>query len=323
MCIISGPIEDVDSTKIFIAPNKAGNRQLTIYSNKVANLSPGNAMILPVPFPQTVEFHNMNSYTTLFEDCSSCFIKPTSRGVSKDMSLLFNNSSDSDHERCLRVYNVGSYQVTLALSLSDLKRVDAAVFTLSLGCSEVLSKDYADPMYGFIICKLADTNKSYHPFGYSHKIQGSALFIPTKHYHNHAIMRDRFYNDMSSAAELVAGNIDDAETSMTDDWEHEIYLYNATCQPDQEFTNMSSSHDNFLWKGKNYVQTHKLGGFEIGQLMHFEKHVITGRKRNIDLYATIDMSYNSHTPTPVVPPIIKPTRSSDTTNPVNIRLSSL
>jgi hypothetical protein len=48
MCIIANPVVNVASTKLYVSPNKAGTRQLTIYSNDVDTMSE-NAMILPVP----------------------------------------------------------------------------------------------------------------------------------------------------------------------------------------------------------------------------------------------------------------------------------
>ena len=39
---------------------------------------------------------------------------------------------------------------------------------------------------GFIVCKLNPSNDfvNYHPFAYSHKINSSRLFVPTRHLHD-------------------------------------------------------------------------------------------------------------------------------------------
>ena len=52
MCIISGPVLSVNSTKILCLPSRNGKRQLTVYSNAVATPD-SNAMCLPVPTPKS------------------------------------------------------------------------------------------------------------------------------------------------------------------------------------------------------------------------------------------------------------------------------
>ena len=82
MCIISNAVENVSNTKILIATNLSTNRQLTVYSNTVANISHNNAMILPVPYPQTIQFHDLElHYEVVFHnrkylqvtECSEAF----------------------------------------------------------------------------------------------------------------------------------------------------------------------------------------------------------------------------------------------------------
>ena len=285
MCIISNPVEEVTNTKILIVPNTRTNRQLTIYSNEVFNKSSNNAMILPVPNPQTVMFHNLSSYPTIFKDCKSCFYSQQSRSYSTD-SYSFNVSTNSAK---LEVIDVGSYQVSLAMSLSDLKRVDTNVFTLSSGCEQLLAKDYSNPDIGFIICKLADGNKEYHPFGYSHNIYKNILFIPTKHYHDHSSVQNEklqtFFPTLfprSTSASIFP--------SMDEDWSHEIYLYNATADQNLAFVNMSQKDK---WTGDNKIKTGYID-FEFEDLTRFEKHRINGSQKNIDLFATVNKETNEY-----------------------------
>lgn len=223
-------------------------------------------MILPVLYPQTVKFHDLTNYKKLFDDCKNSFSSP----LYKSINLSKNFTTDSINK--LEVFNVGSYQVSLAISLDDIKRVNSNVFTLSSGCDELLSKEYNNPVFGFIICKLANNKKDYHPFGYSHNIYNNMLFIPTKHYHSH---------NNFSYENYVNENI------ITDDWDHEIYLYNGTAKNNIDFVNMSNNNDK--WTGENKL---KLGyiDFDFGELKHFEKHKINGHQKNIDLFATIQNS---------------------------------
>ena len=180
MCIISKEVKSVSKTQILVAVDSKKERQLVVYSNKIDNFIPGNAMILPVPNPSTVKFHNLYTYTDIFNDCNKMVYKKTDgfKGI-RDGRITITNS----RSHTLDVINVGSYKVSLANSLDDLKNIDKNLFNLGNGCEELLSRDYNDPNFGFIICSLDVRNKKYHPFGYSHQIMNNELFIPTKHYH--------------------------------------------------------------------------------------------------------------------------------------------
>jgi hypothetical protein len=173
MCIISLPVLKVDSTNIFIGISDDYLSQITIYSNKVHNTSSNNAMILPVPC-SNVKFFEVDS--NFFDKLDKCFemnVKSFAKYRSASLSDKITPNS------VLPVISVGSYLVSVAPTLEDLKRVDN-IFTLSPDCAEAL-KDYPNH-FGFIVCKLENKEKKYHPLGYSFSIN-QKLFIPTKHYH--------------------------------------------------------------------------------------------------------------------------------------------
>jgi hypothetical protein len=180
MCLISTPIQKVSKTKILVGPNHNKSRQLTVYSNFVNNISDSNAMVLPVPLPNSVQFINLSGYTDLFEDCAECFYNPNRL---RSLGTFSTNSYNTRDDKPLEVFNVGSYQVSLAKSLEQLNRVDLKVFTLSPGLKQTLEMFYYQPYWGFIICKLAKGSEEYHPFGYSHDIIDNKIYIPTRHYH--------------------------------------------------------------------------------------------------------------------------------------------
>ena len=254
MCIISEAVESVAKTKILVAPNATNVRQLTVYSNLVENYSRDNAMLLPVPNPQTVEFHDLSKYKDIFTDCASCFIKPTSRRLLSN-SFAFDSYST---EPKLKVFDVGSYKVSLAMNIADLKRVDKSVFSLSNGCYEMMSCEYSNPVFGFIICKLNTGSEEYHPIGYSHTLYNEKMFIPTKHYHEHT------YNNLNNSVQ--------SKPEITEDWDHEIYLYNGTNNSSSQFKNISKTNE--LWTGKNPIKTNLIN-FQFSKLAHFEKHKIS------------------------------------------------
>jgi hypothetical protein len=181
MCLISTEIESVSNTKILVAPNNNNTRQLVIYSNNVNNVSESNAMVLPVPLPQTIKFIDLSKYKEIFEDCAKCFYNPIkSLNYSNSIST---NSFNTRDDKPLQVFEVGSYKVSLALNLEQISRVDVRVFKLSQGLKQILETYYYQPYWGFIICKLNSGPESYHPFAYSHQIIDSKVYIPTRHYH--------------------------------------------------------------------------------------------------------------------------------------------
>ncbi len=326
MCIISEPVESVAKTKILVAPDATGTRQLTVYSNAVDNNSPNNAMLLPVPNPKSVQFHDLSKYKNIFSDCDNSFYKP----VSRSFGLSLNSYNSDGHKSAkLAVFDVGSYKVSLAMGIKDLKRVDESVFSLSDGCYEMMSQEYSDPVFGFVICKLNTGREEYHPMGYSHEISGGKMFIPTKHYHAHGpVNTDRFefgagvqtrqpelgtvkYDSSNidnspmfanSGFGFSTGNIGwegfgagfgnfrtQSQPLITEDWAHEIYLFNGTNKSNPQFVNMSRTNE--LWTGENLIKA-GLIDFNFSKLSHFEKHKISGHQKNMDLEATIDTSPN-------------------------------
>lgn len=275
MCIISKEVNSVSKTNILVAVDKSNTRQLIIYSNNVDNKTVNNAMILPVPNPTTIKFHNLSNYTTIFDDCDKMVnnVKTLSTyGIKATMNYYDQNT--------LKVYNVGSYKVSIANSLNELKKVNRQVFDLGYGCEELLSKNYNNPIYGFIICKLDMNNKNYHPFGYSHKIHNNQIFIPTKHYHEH-------YQEYSSFGSSLGYSSILNENSVDEGWDHNIYLYNTS-----GFTNSPIKTD-YVWNNKNYINIQNID-FPFGQLNNFEKYNIKGNFPNIDLI-TIPLPINNQT----------------------------
>jgi hypothetical protein len=186
MCMISNEIESVSNTKILVAPNSDKTNQLTVYSNYVSNISESNAMVLPVPFPQTLQFIDLSAYSNLFEDCAKCFYSPY-----KSKSINFStNSFNTKDDKPLQVFNVGSYKVSVAMNLEQIGKVDSRVFKLSPGLAQTLNTFYYQPYWGFIICKLNSGHETYHPIAYSHQIIDSKIYIPTRHYHQEVKWED-------------------------------------------------------------------------------------------------------------------------------------
>jgi len=250
MCIVSKPVQEMANTKLFIAKDTFGKRQLVVYANKVKNNNRKNAMILPVPNPHTLKFDNLEKYSEFFSHCSSCFFD-------KETTLSFSNNYSSDtRSRSLNVFSVGSYDVSIALSYDELKNIDTNVFEMDQSCLKTL-KNYDMPVFGFIICQLKSGDHKYHPLAYSHDIINGQVFIPTKHYHGHF------------------------DEKYVDDWDHEIYLYNIDKSRIPKGFNFNL--DRFEWFIKEDRISRKFFDFEFGKLDSFIKFQVKGRNINEDI----------------------------------------
>lgn len=268
MCIISQPIVEVASTKILVALSSNRSRQLVVYSNRVDNIVDSNAMILPVPNPMSVKFHDLSKLKNIFKDLNGVFMS------TERMSYSLTNSF-SGQTNPLEVFDVGSYKASLALSVQDILRVNTDVFKLSKECYTLLSSEYPTD-FGFIICKLKTGNSEYHPFGYSHTVlDPRAIFVPTKHFHAHSSGYDNSEYEQYSSGSYTES------VSRTEDWDHEIYLYNCNSQG-CELQKMSKQSQ---WLKRNPIRTEYATGidFDFGTCMHMEKHTVKNHQKNIDI----------------------------------------
>lgn len=258
MCIIAGEIESISKTKLFGGLNSDKSRQITIYSNDVNSIN-NSAMILPVLNPQSIQFHDLTEYEDFFEDCDECF---KLRNQLKSKGMCF--SSDCfDENDCLDVIDVGSYKVSVANSLEDLKRIDTNVFTITPNLDTMLADVYHNSRFGFVICALKPGNHEYHPFAYSNDVYKQKMFLPTMHYH---VLRNQVGKYQSIA----------------DDWSHEIYVCNAT--PSDKVNTM---HENkWIWTNKDKLDRTALG-FDLGNITSFHKLKIEGLHPNIDVICAI------------------------------------
>lgn len=186
MCIINKPVKSVSNTSIFVAAGADGNRQLTIYSNTVDTFQ-CNTMILPFPLLSTeplttqIVYYDATEISSFFDTLESTFSYET------DSDDLCDNICAKNIES-LPVFDIGSYQVSTAYSVSDLLRVDKTIFSLSTQVASLLNREYANN-FGFVICQLKEGCQTYEPFAYSHYLLKDTstgcgrLFVPTKHYH--------------------------------------------------------------------------------------------------------------------------------------------
>jgi hypothetical protein len=282
MCMISLPVDTVSKTKIFVGLNADKTRQLTVYSNFVANKSKLNAMVIPVPYPNLVNFHDFSGNVKFFKDVDKSFVLEQtilttkgSRGFSYDCSL---NST-------LKVMDVGSYKVSLVPQFSDMCHLNEDYFILSEEIKFILGHMYSESYWGYIVFILADESKEYHPFGFSHQVIHNTVYVPTRHFHCHEEQNPYNYKESyrSYFGEIFDPNLEinlKKQQDNMEDWDHDIYLYNCNSCPDLE--TMKSKTLQYRFTGDFHFDKNKID-FDLQECDQFSKYRIKGRQTNMDI----------------------------------------
>jgi len=286
MCMISLPVDTVSKTKIFIGLNEDKTRQLTVYSNNVANISKSNAMVIPVPYPNLVNFHDMSQNKFFFKDVDKSFVLET-----PPAKYLGTTDSLRDFilfDLPLPVFDVGSYKVSIVPQFSDMCYLDENFFILSEELKFILSHTYHESYWGFIVFVLADDEtKEYHPFAYSHQVVNHMIYVPTRHYHCHNPYK---YKESygSYFGEVFDSNLSVNEQTKkrddVEDWDHTIYLYNCSSSiyQCQNLELMKSTQFKYRFTGDFHFDKNKID-FDLHKCDCFEKYRIKGNYKNIDI----------------------------------------
>ena len=173
MCILSHAAVSVAQTHLYVSPSANGTRQLTVYENAV-NTPTHNAMILPIPHPASVEFHNMSDHPEFFHHLERQFHR-----------IVYPLRASIGGRSPLPVATVGSYRVTVVPTAADFSLIDSAEFSIPASVQAHLAARYGPHGYGFLVCRLKKGSHRYHPFAYSHAVQEPGhLFVPTYHLHD-------------------------------------------------------------------------------------------------------------------------------------------
>lgn len=207
MCIFNARVEEVGGTKILAGLTRDG-RQVVVYRNYVtvqfaargkrdykklvraerrlaareAHAEPTPAMILPFPLQDgacadDVTLVDCSDCEHVFELLGTCYPRleaPRARNKKK--------KAKGSKDRALQVHEVGSYNVSIAASLADLRRIDASVFVVAPNVDELLSRHYHHG-FGFIVACFRESGKK-HPLAYVHPAAADgSVFVPTRHHH--------------------------------------------------------------------------------------------------------------------------------------------
>jgi len=181
MCCFSGPVDRVDSTRIF-ARMSAPGRQLLVYQMTLAARDE-LAMVLPLPVPpgageDAVRWVALDDYESFFDDLQAAF--PVAAGPS------FSYGSPQAAAP-LPVVAVGDFVASFVPSLGDFARLDPR-FRMPPGTLDQVPHYRS---WGFAVFQLRPgargTAQRVHPMAFEFPTLAERLFFPTLHVHDGAL----------------------------------------------------------------------------------------------------------------------------------------
>jgi hypothetical protein len=215
-----------------------------------------NLMVLPVPYPDTVEFESVPR--EFWRQCSESFVP----GVPAERSGWWAGTRGPEVPAYLEVLTHGSYEVALAHTVEDLARLRPDFAHLEPDVLEFLAKNYGEPQnygkrYGFLVCRLKAGATEYEPFAYSHARRNSGdMFVPTMHFHRGA---------------------DGVVETEKADWDHEIYSLGTG--PDAHSSRWEMPHD------RNVLDWNEMPmKFRLGPGVPMRKLTRRGEGQNKDMW---------------------------------------
>ena len=163
MGIYSGTYLDVSNTQIYVSPSvdPYSNRQLVVYSTTIEVQYGPAFLCLPVPHPESIQFHTLKEDCSFFDSLERSF-QPLPR-----YGLVENHSS-------VPTTTFGSPRILSSLaSLVDI--FDSKVLAQ-------LEDIYRNLSIGFLLLELTPGLFRYSPLAYSHTMLHGRMFLPTLMY---------------------------------------------------------------------------------------------------------------------------------------------
>jgi len=177
MCIFTGSVKNVSTTKIFVADVDDGQHGC-VYSMKAGIKTPV-AMVLPVPVKdqkqEAITFINLEKYPKFFKDLEDCW--------EQYLGDMMVGCAGGTRSRSLKVHDVGQYIASFVPSVAYFAKLHAK-FRLS---TKLISKFTGYQKFGYAVFQLKDSaNESdFHPMAFRYTpAQQKQLFFPTVHVHD-------------------------------------------------------------------------------------------------------------------------------------------
>ena len=188
MCCFSGPVPEVQNSRLFARMGQRGN-QVLVYQMAV-EVPADLAMILPVPVAKgagekAMQFLDLSAYPTFFADLNALYPMPIARSRSNAPFGAVERGGGK-----LAVIAVGAFEASFVPGVGEFHRLDER-FRLPDQVWDELP-GYAD--YGFAVFKLKKGKGEAHPMAFSFpSADPKKLFFPTLHIHDGKVHdRERF-----------------------------------------------------------------------------------------------------------------------------------
>ena len=184
MCCIVQPATVFDTN---IAVVWGTDRQQTVYANRMQTHQP-NTMVVAVPFPESVVFHDLSNQPNLFPLLQGDFydVRPHRRSG-------FGSEARYSTNATITHYQVGAYQVSLIPSADQLDQL----LSPELG-SFLRAQQRATPFpLGYIRFTFTPGHQAFHPFAYSHQALPTLPYIPTLHWHGRSSPIEHYQHQIS------------------------------------------------------------------------------------------------------------------------------
>lgn len=163
MGIFSVPTLSVRNTRIYVSPSSHNQNQLTLYTTEVNTLFDEGYLILPVPYPHTIRFHDCRS-TLHFLDSLEDVFSYRGRHIPKARSRETESQLFED--------------ITIIHSLDEFCQLNQRDHILPTSVVSHLSTIYSEHYWGFLLCSLRCGSFVYEPLCYSHRMIDDNLFLP-------------------------------------------------------------------------------------------------------------------------------------------------
>lgn len=169
MGIYSGMIHDISNTQIYVSPsvNPYSSRQLVVYSTTIEFQYGPAFLCLPVPHPETLQFHSIKTDCSFFDSLERSFAPLPRYGPVDPVPLVPTASFLNPRVFC----SLASLRATC----DDENLLDSKVLAQ-------LEEIYKDLAMGFLLIELTPGRFRYAPLAYSHAMLHGRVFVPTLMY---------------------------------------------------------------------------------------------------------------------------------------------
>ncbi len=184
MGIFTVPTVAVRNTRIYVSPSSSiPGEQLTLYKTEVNTHFEGGFLILPVPYPRTVEFHRPSHPYPPNQSPYLDFLNRVERA--------FDSRENRRRIQPIDPLTLATYErVEVLESIEELREFNDEEHILHESTLNQIAEIYHQDYWGFLLCSLRQGSFVYEPLCYTHRMVRDEFFIPS------LIYQPRAFNDV-------------------------------------------------------------------------------------------------------------------------------